>query len=280
MPYRPAMADDDLSDFERTTFTHEGKERAIFRKGTGPAVIVIAEIPGITPNVAAFARRVVDIGCTAVMPHLFGDPGHDPTPTGKPGVKDAGRMLSVLGPLCVSKEFTMFAVGKTSPVVAWLRALAASEHERCGGPGVGAVGMCFTGGYALAMSVDDRMLAPVLSQPSMPVTIGRRQRHSIDISPADLAVVKQRCASDGLEVLGLRFKSDKLVSDERFAYLREELGDAFVAVELEDADANPKATMRPHSVLTEHLIDEPGQPTRAALDQVLDLFRTRLLTPA
>ena len=113
----------------------------------------------------------------------------------------------------------------------------------------------------------------------MPVTINARHRRTIDISDADLAKVKHRCETQGLEVLGLRFKSDKLVSNERFQFLRDQLGDAFVAVELDDDAANPKAMMKPHSVLTEHLIDEPGQPTRAALDQVLDLFRARLLTP-
>lgn len=272
------MADDDLRDFERTSFTYGGKTRTVFRQGEGPAVIVIAEIPGITPKVADFARKVSAIGCTAVMPHLFGDPGQDPMPSGKPGPKVLGRMLKTVVPLCVSREFTMFAAGKTSPVVDWLRALAADEHERCGGPGVGAVGMCFTGGYALAMATDDRLLAPVLSQPSMPVTLNKKLRRTIDTSPEDLAIVKQRCAAEGLKVLGLRFKGDKLVSNERFDFLREELGDAFIAVELEDEAANPDGLVKPHSVLTEHLIDEPGEPTRAALDQVLDLFRDRLLT--
>jgi dienelactone hydrolase len=169
------------------------------------------------------------------------------------------------------------ATGKSSPVVTWLRALAAAEHERCGGPGVGAVGMCFTGGFALAMAADDRLLAPVLSQPSLPVGMSRRHRRNIDIAPEELATVKRRCAADGLQVLGLRFSSDRFVPRERFEFLRDELGDAFIAVELDDDAANPDATMKPHSVLTEHLIDEPGQATRAALDQVLELFRSRLL---
>jgi dienelactone hydrolase len=212
------------------------------------------------------------------MPHLFGRPGHDPVASGK--LRAVPYLVSSLVPACVSREFTTWATGKTSPVIAWLRALAAHEHERCGGPGVGAVGMCFTGGFALAMAVDDRLLAPVLSQPSMPMTATRAQRRSIDISSEDLAVVKQRCANDGLQVLGLRFKGDRLVSAERFAFLREQLGEAFVAVELDDADANPEAATAPHSVLTEHLVDEPGHPTREALDQVLDLFRTRLLAPS
>ncbi|HZQ85459.1 MAG TPA: dienelactone hydrolase family protein [Acidimicrobiales bacterium] len=272
------MADDDLHDFEKTTFTHDGKTRDVFRQGTGPAVIVIAEMPGITPKVLEFARRVSGIGCTAVLPHLFGRPGHDPLGHGK--VRGFGYMLSSIAPACISREFSVFATGKTSPAVAWLRALAAAEHERCGGPGVGAVGMCFTGGFALAMSVDQRMLAPVLSQPSLPFSLNKAHKHSIDISPADLDIVKHRCAAEGLKVIGLRFKSDSFVPEERFQFLREELGDAFVAVELEDDAANPEAVMKPHSVLTEHLIDAPGQPTRDALDKVLDLYRTKLLVNA
>jgi dienelactone hydrolase len=265
-----------LAPYERTTFTHAGKTRDIFRKGTGPAVIVIAEMPGISPKVLEFADRVVDIGCTAVLPHLFGRPGYDFLDAGTRAT--ASHMLGSIVPACISREFATFARGKTSPVVDWLRALAKEEHERCGGPGVGAIGMCFTGGYALAMATDDRLLAPVLSQPSMPVTVGKKGRRSIDCSQADLDRVKQRCDEDGLTVLGLRFKGDKFVPKERFELLKDELGDGFVAVELEDSAANPNAAMKnPHSVVTEHLIDEPGQPTRAALDQVLDLFRTRLL---
>nr|MBA3283361.1 dienelactone hydrolase [Acidimicrobiia bacterium] len=220
------------------------------------------------------------IGCTAVLPHLFGVPGKDPSPGGAVSLPGLNHYVSSLVPACVSREFTTLAVGKTSPVVTWLRALAASEHERCGGPGVGAVGMCFTGGYALAMAADDRLLAPVLSQPSMPLGITRKQKHNIDISSEDLAKVKDRCANQGLEVIGLRFKGDRLVPGERFEFLREQLGDAFIGVELDDADANPVAALSPHSVLTEHLVDEPGSATRAALDQVLDLFRNRLLVDA
>lgn len=271
------MADDDLSDFESASFTHHGVSRRVFRKGEGPAVIVMAEIPGITPKVAAFARRVVDIGCTAVMPHLFGQPGRDPARGGAVG--GAAYALGTLGPLCVNREFSMWATNRTSPVVDWLRALAAAEHDRCGGPGVGAIGMCFTGGFALAMATHPAIVAPVLSQPSMPVAVTKRQAASIDCSVEDLEVVKQRCATEGLEVIGMRFKGDRLVPSARFRYLEEQLGDAFVAVEIDDADANPDARIPPHSVVTEHLIDEVGQPTRDALDRVLELFRSRLLTP-
>lgn len=259
-----------LDDYERTTFDHDGKERAVFRRGTGPAVIVIAEIPGITPKVVEFADRVVALGCTAVLPHLFGTPGRDPS---------GAYALSSIAPACISREFSTLAVGRTSPVVDWLRALAAVEHQRCGGPGVGAIGMCFTGGFALAMAADDRLLAPVLSQPSLPFGVTAKRRRSIDCSPDDLAAVERRCAAEGLEVLGLRFTHDRGAPKERFEFLRERLGDGFVAVEIDSSPGNPHGTSRfAHSVVTEHLVDEPAHPTRAALDQVLDLFRRKLLT--
>ncbi|MGW7082153.1 dienelactone hydrolase family protein [Streptomyces sp. NPDC054871] len=271
------MADHDLTGFTRSRFTHEGTTRKVLRRGEGPAVIVIAEIPGITPKVLAFAEKVAAIGCTAVLPVLFGTPGRDAHPRAhgslKSGLYTASSMLKV----CVSREFTLLATGRSSRVVTWLRALAGHEHKRCGGPGVGAVGMCLTGGFALAMATDDRLLAPVLSQPSLPLAVNARRAGTIDISDEELAVVKGRCERDGLRVLGTRFSGDRLVPGDRFAFLRRRLGDAFTAVELDDSDASPEGVLPPHSVLTEHLIDEPGQPTRAALDEVLDLFRTRLL---
>ncbi|WP_024805688.1 dienelactone hydrolase family protein [Nocardia sp. BMG51109] len=269
------MTDDDLSDFQRDTFSHDGKTRTIFRRGSGPAVIVMGEFPGISPMVFDFARRVARTGCTAVVPHLYGAPGRDPRPAAH-GVAAAAANIAVQGvPICVSREFLLLATGRTSPVVQWLRALAAHEHERCGGPGVGAVGMCFTGGFALAMAVDDRLIAPVLSQPSLPMPFTPAQRRSVGVSPADMARIEQRCAN-GLAVMGLRFRGDKLSPPERFESLRDQLGEAFIAIELDDADANPDSVMSPHSVLTEHLIDEPGQPTHAALHRVLDFLHTRL----
>jgi dienelactone hydrolase len=256
-----------LGDYTEDTFTDGGKTRQVFRRGEGPAVIVIAEIPGITPKVVEFADRVVDVGLTAVLPHLFGEPGASPSL----------KSVPVLASACVSREFTVWATGRTSPVVSWLRALGRHEHERCGGPGIGVVGMCFTGGFALGMMVDDSVVAPVLSQPSLPFGVTGRQKRDLGVSADDLARARERAAA-GAGVLGLRFTCDRLVPGERFARLRDELGDAFVGVEIDSAKGNPHGIPRSaHSVLTEHLVDEPGHPTRDALDQVLDLFKTRLL---
>lgn len=272
----PLTAPPALRDFAVAEFSHEGATHRYYTYGSGPAVIVLAEIPGITPKVIDFARRVAAAGLTVYVPSLFGTDGASPMPVGAKDAPRAGALLAKsLGKVCVSREFTIFAAGKSSPVVTWLRALAAKAHDECGGPGVGAVGMCVTGGFALAMSVDDRMLAPVLSQPSLPFGFTPGRRRNIDISTDDLAVVKARCAK-GLQVMGARFEGDQLVPGSRFEFLREQLGDAFIGVELPNSTANPEALIPPHSVLTEHLIDEPGQPTRDTLDQVIDFFRTKL----
>ncbi|VFA90461.1 Dienelactone hydrolase family [Gordonia paraffinivorans] len=270
------MADDPLDDFASEDVTLLGRTRRVHRKGSGPAVIVIAEMPGISPKVANVARRIADRGATAIMPSLFGVDGRDPRPDNLGVVGGVTNMLGTMARACISREFTVLATGKTSPVADWLRELAAREHDRCGGPGVGAVGMCFTGGFALAMATDELMVAPVLSQPSLPFALLPGRGRSIDVSDADLAVVQARCAR-GLQVMGLRFAGDRLSPGSRFEHLRELLGDAFLAIELPDDSANPDSFLpQPHSVLTEDLVDEPGQPTREAFDRVLDFFADKL----
>ncbi|MGZ4676363.1 MAG: dienelactone hydrolase family protein [Acidimicrobiia bacterium] len=264
----------DLAGYERYQFADGRFTHDVYRKGTGPVVMVITEMPGISPMVVGFADRVVALGCTAVLPDLFGDAGKDPEALSKAGMLGYG--VRSIGGACISREFTTMAAGKSSPAVGWLRALAHQEQARAGGPGVGVVGMCFTGGFALAMAVDDLVVAPVLSQPSLP--LGFWNKRAIDTSDADLATVRQRCAAEGLQVLGLRFDGDPFVPAERFQHLRDQLGDGFVAVELRQEDGHPDGPLgKHHSVLTGDLVDEPGEPTRAALDQVLDLFRTKLL---
>ena len=262
-----------LDGYTETTFTHDGKTRTVFRRGEGPAVIVISEIPGITPLVADFGRRVAEAGFTAVLPSLFGTPGKEP---------NGAYIAQSVAFACVSKEFATWATNKTSPATVWARALARHEHEQCGGPGVGVVGMCLTGNFALAMMVDPVVAAPVLSQPSLPFVLNKAHRADVNLSPEDLAAVKARCAAEpDLCVLGLRFTGDRMAPGERFETLRRELGDSFVGVEIDSSKGNPHGIKAiAHSVLTEDLVDEPGHPTQDALNQVLDLFRTRLTPTA
>jgi len=262
------MPENPLDGFAESAFTHDGVSRQVFKAGTGPAVIVIHEIPGLHPEAIAFGRRVVDAGFSVYMPSLFGTPGKE---------FGWGYTMRSLPGACVAREFATLAVDRTSPVIGWLRGLAAEAHAECGGPGVGAVGMCFTGGFALGMMVDDRMLAPVLSQPSLPFPLGKNRKAAVGLSDEDLERVKKR-AAEGACVLGLRFTADPAVPPERFEALRRELGDAFIAVEIDSSPGNPHGIKkRAHSVLTLDLVDEPGHPTRAALERVLTFLQERLL---
>jgi len=262
---------DSLEGFERSQFRSTANvNHDVYRIGSGPAVIVIHEIPGITPLVAAFGRKIADRGMTAVLPDLFGTPGREIS---------IGYVLGTLAKICVNKEFTLLATNKTSPVVNYLRELARSEHEAHGGPGVGAVGMCLTGGFALAMSVEPSVIAPVLSQPSLPFPTNLEHRRALGLSDSDLAIVQRR-TNENLCVMGLRFSADKKSPSERFARLHETLGERFIGVELDSSPGNPWGYKRSaHSVLTEDYSDEPASPTRRALDDVMEFLVRRLEVP-
>ena len=251
------MSESDVLDgWERSEFSAAGMTHDTYRRGSGPGVVVIHEIPGITPLVTKFANEVVDRGFTVVMPDLLGTPGKAPS---------APYIVGSMAKLCVAREFAAFALNRTSPVIAWLRALARRLHGEVGGPGVGAVGMCFSGGFALGMMVDEIMLAPVLSQPSMPLAVGSARGANLHLSPDDEVAVIQR-AQEGCQVLGLRFTDDGAVGT-RFDTLREKLGDAFIAIEL------PSTRRTDHSVLTEQRDDE-------SVERVLDFFVEKLLADA
>ncbi len=253
-------------EFQAFDFSHERRTFEVFRGGSGPAVLVLHEIPGLHPGVVDFARRLITAGYTVYLPSLFGRPAAPAT-----GREIARSILHV----CVAREFTKLA-DRTSPVVGWLRALAASAYRECGGPGVGVVGMCFTGGFALATALEPSVVASVMSQPSLPGPIGERGRAALGLDAEDRATITAR-ANDDLRVLGLRFTHDRGCPPERFETLRATLGASFEGIEIDSSPGNA-AGIAPsaHAVLTVSLVDEPGHPTRVALDRVLAFLAERL----
>ena len=238
-----------LDTWTTGSHTHDGTSHPTYRKGTGPGVVVIHEIPGPTPSVIGFGEELVQAGYTVVMPHLFGR---------AEAPMSAGAVARSMRQVCVSAEFTKLATGVTTPIAGWLRSLARELHAELGGPGVGALGMCFTGGFALAMMVDDAVAAPVLCQPSVPFAVGRRRSADLNLSPDDLATVKERAAG-GCAVLGIQYASDPMTGT-RFDTLDRELGDGFLRVDLPG---------KGHSVVTE-------QRSQVAVDRVLAFFEERL----
>ncbi len=257
-----------LEGFVAQEMTFLGQTRSVFVGGKGPAVVVMHEVPGIHPGVSDFGRRVIERGFTVYMPSLLGTPG-----------KPFGAIYSLqsITRACVSREFTVWATRQNSPITDWLRELAKHAHEECGGKGVGAVGMCLTGGFALAMMVDDILLAPVLSQPSLPFPVTSAQKRDLGIDDKTLARIKERVREEDICVMGLRFTADPLVPTARFQRLREELGNNFIGVEIDSSAKNPHNIKRTaHSVLTLDLVDQPAHPTHDALERVLTFFQERL----
>jgi dienelactone hydrolase len=270
MTKRSTRLDDPLEDFAHREITLDGITKRVHVAGTGPGVIVMAEMPGISPHVARFSRWVRDAGFTVYMPSLFGRDG---------AVTSAEEGVAIFQRACVSAEFRALSANVSSPVTQWLRALAKLAHRECGGPGVGAIGMCFTGNFALTMMLEPAMLAPVLSQPSLPLN----DPSGIEIAPEEIAAVRKRLDREDLTVLAYRFEGDKFCTAQRFAAYAEKLGDRFIGRVLPDSAANTDTppffaehVTTPHSVVTVHLIDEAGQPTIAARDEILAFFAHRL----
>lgn len=255
-------------DFDDGHWTRPVYRRAEGKKG--PAVILIHEMPGLHPLVVRFADRVAAAGLTVFLPSLFGEPGR---PVSIPyAVREIAKAI------CIRREFSVWATDRSSPIVDWLRALARKVHAECGGPGVGALGMCFTGNFALAMMTEPAVIAPVLAQPSLPLGPGAARKAAMGVSPQEVACAKRRFQDEDLSMIGLRFHGDPLVPAERFDTLKATFGDRFEAIELDPRDGLPAYGRPPHAPLTGNLRDDdPDGPTKRAERRVIQFFSQRLL---
>jgi dienelactone hydrolase len=258
----------DLTGWSVAPFTGGGYTHDVYRRGEGPGVVLIPELPGIHPGVLGLGNHLVDNGFTVAIPSLFGEPGRPVS---------VGYALPSIARACVAREFAGFATNKQRPVSVFLRALARDLNASTPGKGVGVIGQCFTGGFALAAAVDDSVLAPVLSQPSAPLPLTPRMRRDPGLSDVELNAFKDRAASDGVCALGLRFSEDWMSPGERFATLKERLGDAFEVIEINSRPGNEHGFSRTaHSVLTLEVREADGHPAYEARKRVVEFLTQRL----
>ncbi|MBU8818270.1 dienelactone hydrolase [Mycobacterium sp. SWH-M5] len=258
----------DLTGWSAAPFTAAGQTHDVYRKGQGPGVVLIPEIPGLHPGVLALGNHLVDNGFTVAAPSLFGTPG---APALRPGA------VPVLVKACITKEFAAFATNGDRPIAHYLRALARDLDASTPGKGVGVIGQCFTGGFALAAAVDSSVLAPVLSQPSLPLPLTPRHRRDPGLSEDELKVVEKRAADEGLCALGLRFSQDRLAPADRFTTLKARLGDAFEVIEIDSRKGNPHGfASSAHSVLTDEVREVDGHPAYEARKRVVRFLKERL----
>jgi dienelactone hydrolase len=259
---------DVLAGWSSAPFTAAGVTHDVYSRGEGPGVVLLPEIPGMTPAVMGLANHLVDAGFSVAVPSLFGVPGQG---------LSARYVLGTFAKACITKEFAAFARRADRPIAEYVRALARSLHERVGGRGVGVIGMCFSGGFALASAVEPAVLAPVASQPSVPLPLGTARKHDLGMSEREQAVIAERVRTEGLCLVGLRFTGDAMVPGDRFSELEKAFGVGWRAIALNSEPGNPDGIGKAeHSVLTSADVEQPGHPTHEARAQVTAFLRERL----
>ena len=252
-----------ISDYTKTVFTAETREghrvsHDIYFRGSGTPVVLIQELPGIGQETLALADRLIEAGHEVVMPHLFG-------PLGK--ISIGGNLARVM---CMRKEFRLMASNASSPISDWLRLLCREVRDSRSVDGVGVIGMCLTGNFAITLIGDDSVLAAIASQPAMPFF----KQGALHMSQTEIAISRQALEAKG-PMRVLRFEDDPLSTVEKSECIHRTFND--------DGHERVKEIVIPgkgHSVLTLDFVDEAGHPTREALNNVLAYFAENLSKPA
>jgi dienelactone hydrolase len=232
------------------SFSAEGFTHPIFSTGKGPDVVLLHELPGLVDSCLELGL-ILGERFRVHLPVLFDQAG---------GPSTLCRSARNTWRICISKEIHAFAAHRTSPVVSWLRALCRTLKDRSGHAGVGVIGMCITGNFALALVAEESVLAPVVAQPGLPA-----RKTGLALSPPDAEVVRRRAAQLGEGcVLGLRYDRDWVCPPSTFRMIRELIGNGFRPVELPGSH---------HATLTLHL-------NATALRETIDFLSARLLAPS
>ena len=248
-----------ISQFDRSAFSTNlsgGHEvtHDIYTRGAGAPVLLIQELPGIGQETLRLADRLVDAGFEVVMPHLFG-------PIGKTSM--GGNLLRVF---CMRKEFSLFSAHQSSPIVDWLSALFNEIRETREAAGVGVIGMCLTGNFAISLIGDDSVLAAVASQPAMPL----HKQDALHMSEGEIARSSEALDEKG-PMLAFRFRGDKACGAKKFECIHETFN-----TEGKERIRLNTLPGKGHSVLTLDFVDEAGHPTYEALSAVIDYFSKHL----
>jgi dienelactone hydrolase len=265
------MPENQLEGFTEFPFGANGITHRVFVTGAGPPVIVMHELPGLSPAALRFGRRLAAEHFTVYMPLLFGEPGTDDWRANQ-------------RTLCVSQEFAKLEAGVSGPVVDWLRALAndvsATRHN---GANVGAIGMCLTGAFAIPLILERCVVAPVAAQAGVPFStlfraVGLGQgawMSQLNVSDTHLEQAAVRANRDGVALMAVRFEKDRICPKERLDRLAAAFGPRLVRHELPGGSVFSP----PHATLTvgyENAPNDPNEPTRKLFADVVSFLRSRL----
>jgi hypothetical protein len=244
----------------------------VYRGGdSGPTVLLLHEMPSFGYRTVKLADHIRDKGFRIVMPILVG--GIRDEATGRVGSKvalagDAAAFVVNTVRICVSWEFVALLQRRTSPITTWLLALARAEAAKHDQTQVGVIGMCFSGGFALATAIDPVVGVAVASQPAVPFAAGvlRRipgQAADLGLSDSDRQRLLDRAGTPGFCVRALRFERDRIAPAERVAWIKEHLAPD------ERWDSIPSQKTSVHSVLSDATDVARDPSTKTDIDQAL-----------
>ncbi len=265
-PFADILHTDNRTPFEDMfEFEAAGMAHPVLASGHGPGVILMHELPGFVSEFWRLAHWIEAAGFRVYAPAYLARSG---APLNR--VQAEIGMVKGMARVCVSREIRLFSRHGGSPVSDWLRALARQAHAECGGPGVGAVGLCLSGNFAWSVAIDPSVQAAVAAEPSVPLT----NRSGLHLSRDEAAGLKARA---DLPVMALRFDGDPACRAQRFAAFTTLIGPERALTRVLPDDAkNPKGNPFPHAVLTKDLIAADGQPTLEAAREVLGYLTARL----
>ena len=245
-------------------FENDRISHSVFQSGKGPGVVLTHELPGMTREYWRLANWLAE-HFTVWAPDLFGNDE-------KPTTPHPGKLLFRA---CISREIHLFSKNDPGPITQWLRVLSKNLHSETGGPGIGVIGMCMTGNFALTLALDPWVVAPVTSQPGIPGSTPFRNRDD-GLQMNDME--RQTLAGRDVDVMGLRFAGDTLCRAARFEAIQGVIGDErFQQHVIADEHRNPNGMLKhPHSVLTGDLIDDDDSVTKQKLVDVIEFLKERI----
>lgn len=248
---------------DKFTLTHGAITHDVYTIGEGPAVVLMHELPGMTPGCLRAASRIVECGFKVYLPLFFGHPNEYSVTDG---------LFSTV--LCIHHEFNVFTSNGNSPVAGWLRKLCRMADSQCGNRGVGLIGMCLTGSIVLSVMLEACVRVPVMCEPALPFL----HKTALGVPEADIEKAQLRAVQS--PILAFRFETDKKSPKERFDTLRCTFGRNIDTVEIPTGSDNPfNIPQNAHSVLTGNYADQddPNHPVQHALDEILLRFKKGLV---
>ena len=257
----------------------------VFHAGSGPALLLMHELPGLAQPCVDFAGRLIEQGFQVFMPHLIGP------------LMNEATLANTLR-LCISREFARLKTGVSAPITDWLRDLARHIADRHGHERIGAIGMCLTGAFVIPLLIERSVQAAVASQPSVPfpslltLVFGKRfadpqSEGRINIADADLRAADGCSREAGKALVVQRFTADRLCPSARVAALSSAFAGQVETLEYETSPLRSQSWPPPHALLTSEFnrVNPAGlpapdtDPTQQVLAHLTAFFHRHLDVP-